>query len=203
MDRFFIKGAKKLFSLTRTKIRLAKEANTTETKPAPLPLVARFSGRTVSTVEEAEGFLSELRAMTDFTENRRTAETILILIDIIEGVKHLFEPPEYCALLSREKMEELEEKAKKEHLKANILLLTSERGEGLNLFIGEDPPQKVVHVGRLVSNLASLLDFLLASDYFSENGRLANIQVSAGGKTLLAAAVYAALKELGAVDPTP
>ncbi len=200
MDRFSIKGAKKLFSLTRTKIRLAKEAGTVETRPAPLPLVERLTRKKVSTIQDAESFLEELRAMTDFSDALRCAETVLMLIDTIEGVKHRYEPKEYCALLSRTEMTALEKKAKEEKLKVNILLLTSERGEGLNLFIGEDPPQGVVHAGRLVSNLASFIEYALCSNYFSDGGKLMNIRVSSGGRNLLAAAVHAAIKELGADD---
>jgi hypothetical protein len=200
MDRFFIKGTKKLFSLTKTKIRLATEADTAETRPAPLPLVKRFTGKKVSTVKEAEDFVEEMKTAEDYSDNRRTAETVLMLIDIIEGVKYRFEPQEYCALLSLEDMRKLEDAAKEERQAVDILLLSEKRGEGINLFIGEDPPPGVVHVGRLVSNLASFLDYALKSDHFSENGRLKNIRASAGRKTLLAAAVYSALKELGAVE---
>lgn len=202
MDRFSIKGTKKLFSLTKTKIRLAKEAGTIETKPAPLPLVKRFSGREVSTVDDAESFLSELRAKTDFSDGRRTAETALMLIDTIEGVKYRFEPPEYCALLNRGEMNDLEKAAKETHQIVNIQLLTEKTGDGINLFLGEDPPAGTVHAGRLVSNIASFIDYAFCSNYFSDGKKLANIRVFAGRKTLLAAAVYAALEELGAVDAT-
>jgi len=37
MDRFAINGVKKIFSLARTKIRLAEEADTVYVKPKPLP----------------------------------------------------------------------------------------------------------------------------------------------------------------------
>jgi hypothetical protein len=200
MDRFFIKGTKKLFSLTKTKIRLATEAGTIETRPAPLPLVKRFTGKEIATVKEAGEYTEELRKTADFSDDRRTAETVLMLIDIIEGVKYRFEPQEYCALLGRTEMKTLEDAAKEAQQNVNILLLAEERGDGINLFIGEDPPPGVVHAGRLVSNLASFLDYALKSDHFSENGRLKNIRASAGRKTLLAAAVYAALRELGAAE---
>ena len=41
IDKYVKEGAKKILSLTRTKIRLAKEAGTVECRPAPLPLVKR------------------------------------------------------------------------------------------------------------------------------------------------------------------
>jgi hypothetical protein len=200
MDRFSIKGTKKLFSLTKTKIRLATEADTVETRPAPLPLVKRFTGKEIATVKEAGEYTEELRKTADFSDDRCMAETVLMLIDIIEGVKYRFEPQEYCALLGRNEMKALEAAAKEAQQNVNILLLAEKRGDGMNLFIGEDPPSGVVHVGRLVSNVASFLDYAFHSSYFSENGKLKNIRASAGRKTLLAAAVYSALKELGATE---
>jgi len=49
-----VKGVKKLFGLTKTKIQLAKEADTKYTKPNPLPLIRLLSGQEIGTVEQAK-----------------------------------------------------------------------------------------------------------------------------------------------------
>ncbi|MBN2014384.1 MAG: hypothetical protein JW778_04320 [Candidatus Altiarchaeota archaeon] len=194
MEKYAQKGLKKLFSLTKTKIRLAEEAGTVETRPAPLPIVKKLSGKEVKTVKEAKECREKLLETVDYSKPESIAETVFQLIDIIEGVKHRFEPPEYCALVNREDLEKIE----KEKQPVNLLLMTEEAPEGVNVFIGEDSPKNALHLGRVPSTIAFFLDFAFESNYFSEGRRLKNINCMIGRKTLIADAIYYSLKEFGA-----
>jgi len=94
VDRYVRDGAKKLFSLTKTKIRLAEEAGTAECRPHPLPLVKRLSGEDISTVEEAKQYRETLLKNTPFDDEKSVASSVLQCMDLIEGVKYLYEPHE-------------------------------------------------------------------------------------------------------------
>jgi len=112
MEKYILKGAKKLFSLTRTKIRLVEESGTIDTKPGPLPLVKLLSGKEITTVAQAKEYRDELLKDTDFSDSKSTASSVLQLMDIIEGVKYKFEPPECRSNLSTERFREIEIQAR-------------------------------------------------------------------------------------------
>lgn len=194
MSRCFVAGTKKLFSLAKTKIRLAEDSDTFETKPAPLPLIKKISGEEIKTVEEAKKYLEERREKIDYSNRRELAENILMILDVIEGVKYRFEPPEYQILLSKKELMILEGQ------EITILMLSSAKTGGVDLFLGEDPPEGVLHLGRVVSNIAPFLDYAFTSTHFSEGLRLRNICVRVGRKTLIAYAVKEALCEFGASE---
>ena len=199
MDRFAIKGTKKLFGLARTKIRLAEEADTIETKPAPLPLIKLLSGEEITTVEEAKEYRDKLRDSIDFSDSGGVAMAVFELLDIVEGVKYKFEPPELCVLVGEDELKAMERRAMKESLPINVLLMTENAPEGVNIFIGEEPPENSLHLGRVPSTLAIFLNFAFNSAYLSEESRLKNIRAILGRKTLILDAIYFSLGEFGAV----
>ncbi|MBM3308917.1 MAG: hypothetical protein FJY77_01560 [Candidatus Altiarchaeales archaeon] len=182
--KYVIKGVKKLFSLARTKIRLARQANTLYTKPKPLPLVKKLAGVEVDTIDEAEKHLEKLKKDIDYSNPKTMAETTIQLLDIIEGVKHKYEPKEYFCLLKEEEIEKLLEN------KVNILLACQPAEKGINLYIGENPPKNTIHLGRVTTNLASFLA--------TTNLKLENIKIHNNQKTLINNAVHQALGEYGA-----
>jgi len=190
--KYVIKGVKKLFSLARTKIRLARQANTLYTKPKPLPLVKKLAGVEVNTIDEAEKHLEKLKKDIDYSNPKTMAETTIQLLDIIEGVKHKYEPKEYFCLLTQREIKKLLE----EEEEVNILLAcqpseTCQPAEkGINLYIGENPPKNTIHLGRVTTNLASFLA--------TTNLKLENIKIHNNQKTLINNAVHQALGEYGA-----
>jgi len=198
MDRFAIKGVKKLFSLARTKIRLAEEADTVETRPAPLPLIKHLSGEEIRTVREAKDYRDKLHGSMDFSDSNSVARAVFELLDIVEGVKHKFEPPELCVLAGEDELKAMEKNAIKESLPINLLLMTEKAPEGINVFIGEDPLENSLHLGRVPSTLAIFLNFAFNSPYLSEESRLKNIKAILGRKTLILDAIYFSLGEFGA-----
>lgn len=201
-EKLIQKGVKKLFSLTRTKIRLAEEADTKETKPKPLLLVKFFSGKELKTVAEAKKYRDELSAKVNYEnyENpRELAAIIFQLLDIIEGVKYKFEPKDCCFLLSENELKKIEDEAEKENLKVNILLMTKKIPyEGINLFVGENAPKGAIPVGRFPSTVAPLLNFLFHSKYFFNGKKLNKVNSVIGHKTLILNAIHFALGEFGA-----
>ena len=201
MDKFTIKGTKKLFGLTRTKIRLAEEAGTQYTNPMPLPLVKLFSGREVETVERAGQYLDELKLNINYGDPKNTAKTILELMDIIEGVKYKFEPGEFMSNIDEIKLREIEETAKETRSQVNVLLMTENAPENpciLNLFVGYAAPENTTFLSRVPTTLAYFLNFAFNSGYFSGGLKLKNINIILGHRTLILNAVSFALSEFGA-----
>lgn len=184
--KYAIKGVKKLFSLAKTKIRLARQADTIYTKPSPLPLVKYLSNIEVNTVEEAERHLEKLKQNIDYNKPKSMAETVFQLLDIIEGVKHKYEPKEYFSLLTQEGIKKLLEENE-----VNLLLACQPAGEGINLYIGENPPENTIHYGRVTTNLASLIAVTLPDS-------MKKLHVRHSGKTLINNAIYHAMETYGA-----
>lgn len=197
MDKYTVQGVKKLLALTRTKIRLAEEAGTMHTKPRPLPLVEFFSKRKIETVADAKNHALELKDSADFSDERRIAETVFQLLDVIEGVKYGFEPKESCALVDDRKLNEVEVTAKQDSSSLNILLMTKNIPDGINLFVGENPPVNAVHLGVVPSSLAFFLNFAFHSDYFFDGKNLKNINSVLGNRTLLLKAIHDSLGVFG------
>ncbi|HIE34339.1 MAG TPA: hypothetical protein EYP86_04295 [Candidatus Altiarchaeales archaeon] len=197
MDTYTRKGVKKLFSLTRTKIRLAEESNTIETKPKTLPLIKFLSGIEIRTVAETKQYSNELKERIDFSNSTDVATIVFELLDIIEGVKYRFEPKEYCTLIGEERLREIEIRARKDSKGINLLLLSKTAPSGINLYIGENPPKVAIHLGRVLSNIVPLLNVLFHSNTFCEKG-LHNLRVVNEHKTLITNAIVFSLVEYGA-----
>lgn len=189
------KGLKKLFSLTKTKIRLAEEAKTIELKPSPLPLIKFFSGEEVRTVVEAKEFRERLTKKINFEKNREIAEITFQLLDIIEGVKYKFEPEDCCFSLSEEKLREFEN----ENKELIILIMTkiSYPERGINLFFGENTPEGAIFISKVPSSIAPLLNFTFHSKHFFRNGKLYHITSILGRKTMLTTLIHFSLGEFG------
>ena len=198
MDRYAVLGAKKLLSLTRTKIRLAEEAATSECRPAPLPLVKKLSGKDIMDVSQAKRHREDLAGCLDCSDEKSMAATVLQCMDIIEGVKYKYEPPEYVCNIDAEGMRSIEERAKKASLPVNILLMTETAPEGINLFIGENPPQGTIFLSGVPTSLVPFLAYAFSSDHFSEDGRLKNLVSYIGHRTLIINAIHCSLLVFGA-----
>lgn len=196
MDRYVIKGIKKLRSLTRTKIRLAEEAGTVKTKPAPLPLVEFLSNKRISTVADAKERHEELGS--EYGDAEKAAKDVLEMMDIIEGVKYDFEPKELMLNLTQADMKDIERRASRGSSDATLLLMSDDLGDGPNLYVGEDCPEGATFLSGVPTSLAGFLDFAFRSDYFWDGKRLKSIRVALGRKTLIMNAICFALGEFGA-----
>ncbi len=198
MEKITIKGIKKLFSLTKTKIRLAKEADTEYTKPKPLPLIKLLSGWEIGTVGQAEEYLIQLKKKIDYADDGGAAKTVFELMDIIEGVKYKFEPLEFMVGVDEKKLSEIEGKAKEKQMPVNLLLMTEKERDGLNLFVGYGQPKNTVFLSRVPTTLAYFINFAFNSEYFSHEHELKNVNIVPGHKTLILNAISFALSEFGA-----
>ena len=207
VNKFIVKGVKKMLGLTRTKIRLAKESDTKDTKPAPLPLIKMLSGRELKTVSDAEKYLDELKLNINYAHPGSIAKTVIELMDIIESVKYKYEPAEFLTNISEDALKDVEGTAVERSAPVNILLMTLDTPCGLNLFIGENPPKNVFFLSGVPTTLSFFLNFAFNSDYFSGNLRLKNVNVVLGRRTLITNAIWFALGEFGAVlsigEPMP
>ena len=199
MDKYTPAGAKKLFSLTRTKIRLAEEADTTECRPDPLPLVKRLSGVSISTIAQAKAYREELLKNTSFSDEKIIASAVLQCMDIIEGVKYKYEPPQYTSNIDMRGMKDIEERAKEKELAVSVLLMTKTAPEGINLFIGEDPPTGAIFVSGVPTSIAPFLEYAFGSQYFSDGCRLRHLRSILGHRTLIINAIHHSLGVYGAV----
>ena len=199
MDKYSIAGAKKLFSLVKTKIRLAREAGTLECMPHPLPLVKRLSGVDVSTVEEAVAYREDLFRNTCFSDEKSLASAVFQCMDIIEGVKYRYEPPQCMSNVDIHMMQDIEKEAREKALHVNVLLMTRAAPDGgINLFIGENTPPGALFVSGVPTSLAPFLEYAFSSEYFSGNGRLKNIRSIVGHRTLIINAIHHSLGAYGA-----
>lgn len=195
MDKFVVKGARKLLSLTKTKIRLAEEAETLCTKPKPLPLVKLLSGVELKSIGDVKDFIGKIRL--NFEDEDEAYKTVLELMDVVEGVKHKFEPLEYCALVDETTLGKIEERVKLGEA-VNILLMSDKVGGGVNLYVGYDPLESAIHYGRVPTTLAVYLAYALKSDALSKDMKLASTKIILGHNTLILNAIYHAIKYYGA-----
>jgi len=193
IDKYVVKGVKKMFGLANTKIRLAREAETIWVKPKPLPLVKFIYAEYVESVDDAAEKLIQLKSDIDYDDPHIVAKTVLALMDIIEGVKHRFEPPELCVLVDEKIMREIEGKAA-EGSKINILLMEEEVREGVNLYVGYNTPKNVIHYGRVPTTLVHYLVYAFNSEKLSQDNKLVNTDILLGHKTLILDAIYFAIK---------
>jgi len=199
MDKYVVYGAKKLFSLTRTKIRLAEEADTIECSPDPLPLVKCLSNVNISTIAQAKAYREDLLKNTSFSDEKSVASSVIQCMDVIEGVKYKYEPPRYMSNIDARMLEDIEERAREKALSVNILLMTKTAPEGINLFIGEDPPAGAIFLSGVPTSVAPFLEYAFASQYFSDGCCLRNIRCVIGHRTLIINAIHHSLGVYGAV----
>ncbi len=198
MDKYIVRGVKKILSLTRTKIRLAEEAGTTYTRPRPLPLVKFLSGNEIETVSDAKDYREELVKDLNFSDSKAVASTVFQAMDIIEGVKYEFEPKELMPNISKDEFKDIEKRAMEISSPVNILLMTKDSRNGLNIFVGRNPPEGTLFLSGVPTSISSFLDFAFHSEYFHDNLRLRNINSVLGHKTLILNAIHFALTEFGA-----
>lgn len=196
MDKYVVRGIKKLRSLARTKIRLAEEAGTESTRPKPLPLVEFLSKREIKTVKGAGDYRAELEI--DYKNPKKAARTVLELMDIIEGVKYDYEPKELMMNLTPQELRKIESESSDNSVKVNLLIMSEDLQEGSNLFVGEKAPEGAVFLSGVPTSVAGFLDFAFYSKYFWDGRRLKNIKVVLGHQTLIVSAICFALGEFGA-----
>jgi hypothetical protein len=194
-EKYVTDGVKKLFGLTRTKLRLAKEAHTLEAIPSPMPLVKLFCGLDVSSLAECKAHLKRLRDGVDYSDDLNMAMTVIQLCDIIECVKHRFEHPDYMPLFHREEFAILLAECYDAKAPLGILLMVQEVMPH-SVYVGEDPPPGVRHYSRVVSGVAPLLHHLYDSAYFHEGVRLRNVKIAYAGRNILGNAVNFALGKM-------
>jgi len=194
-----LRGVKKLFSLARTKNRLAAEADTVKTIPAPLSLVKYLSGVELKTVDECVSYRDRLREEISWDDPECIASTVLQLMDVIEGVKYKFEPPEFMSSINHKRFIMLEDKIAETSSSVNLLIMTKTAPEGFNLYVGSNPPRGCVFLSAVPTSLAVYLDYAFKSDYFSREGKLKHINSVLGNKTLINNAIHYALGVYGAI----
>ena len=198
MDKYAVKGVKKLLSLAKTKIRLAEEARTIVCRPSPLPLVKLFTGCVIESVDEAKQRRKELVANADYLSPMSLACTVVQCMDIIEGVKYKYESPECVSHVDPAGFLSIEQRAVRDSVSMNILLMAKPLPEGINVFVGDDPPQGVIFLSGVPTSIATLLCYAYGSDYFSSGMGLKNVVSCLGQRTLLADAIHYSLGVLGA-----
>ncbi len=197
VNKFIVRGVKKLFGLTRTKIRLAHESNTVYVKPRPLPLVELLSNTRIETVDDAEDRLGELISAIDYSNPRSVSSTTLELMDIIEGVKYMFEPPELCVLLEDDDFKKIEKHAS-DGEKINLLIMSEKRLAGINIYVGYEPPKGVLHLGRVPTTLSYSLAYAFNSNILSSDMELKNTRIMLGHQTLILNSISHAIQNYGA-----
>ena len=198
MEKYAVAGTKKLLSLVRTKIRLAEEAGTVECRPHPLPIIKLLSGRDINTISEAKTYREELAQKADYSDEKRLASTVLQCMDLVEGVKYKYEAPECMPNIDEARFRSIEKEASEKATAVNILLMSKTAPEGINIFVGEDPPAGTIFFSGVPTSIASFLAYAYASDYFSDNLRLKNIVSYLGHKSLILDAIHYSLGVYGA-----
>jgi hypothetical protein len=195
MDKYAIKGLKKLFSLTKTKLRLASESQTAETQPHPLPIVKLFSCLEANTVADCAEHWQRLKDNVDYCDDTVMAYATVQLCDIIEAVKYRFEPVKYMPLMREDEMDKFMADCENRNEPLRILLMTSE-GAPSSIYFGEDAPAGSRHYSRVVSAIAPFLRCAYKSPHLSDGLKLKNIEVRYGRRTLLADAAGHAMETL-------
>lgn len=198
MDKYVIAGTKKIFSLVRIKIQLAEEAETTECRPAPLPLIKRLCGVEIRTVSMAKGYREQLVENTDYCSEKSVASAVISCMDIIEGVKYRYEPQEYMSNIDAVKFRYIESESKRNSLPLNLLIMTGNAPLGINVYVGENPPQNTIFLSGVPTSIATLLSYAFSSDWFSDGLKLKNIVSCLGHRTLIASAIHHSLGVYGA-----
>ncbi len=191
IDRKTLKaGLRKLRSLVKIKIRLAKEHGTVEVDRPPLPIVESWYGEALETVDDAESFFErELRRMHK-VELEEVPKVVFCAFDVIEGVKHEFEPEKYLYRPG----------AVPEGVRTLTLdIMTDDHREGA-VYIGEPHPEvdRDRWAGRVVSVLARLLPECMEAGLLEDVRKLEGVRARIGRFTLLNYVTGAALALSGA-----
>ncbi|MBD3260600.1 MAG: hypothetical protein GF334_02810 [Candidatus Altiarchaeales archaeon] len=188
---------KKLFSLTKTKIRLAQQAHTVGMKPQPLILPEKFFGEKIGGVSEAEKFMQKRKNDTNYNNQVDMAKTSLCLFEIIEKVKYEYEPPRYRPKAGEDEFRQAAEHAK-EGLEVWLSIMEGEQaGQQPMVYVGEDPPENCIHLGIPVSTAIIFLAYAIKNAELSEENHFKNMVVSKGRDTLLGSTLYYSLRRLG------
>jgi len=93
-------------------------------------------------------------------------------MDLIEGVKYLYEPHECMSNIGLMQMREIERRAEEEDLVVDVLLMTCAAEGRISLYIGEHPPHGVFFLSRVPTSIAVFVEYAFASPYFSTRGCL-------------------------------
>ncbi|WP_456434854.1 hypothetical protein [Methanopyrus sp.] len=195
VDRKTLKaGLRKLRSLVKVKIRLAKEHGTVEVDQPPLPIVKSRYGEVLETVDDAENFFErELRRMHK-VKLEEVPRVVFCAFDVIEGVKHEFEPEKYLYRSG----------AVPAGVKALTLdIMTDDHRENA-VYIGEPSPEvsRDRWAGRVVSVLSRLLPECVEVGLLEDIRELEGVRVRIGKFTLLNYVTGAAMALSGArVEP--
>ncbi len=186
-------GLKKLRSLVRIKIELAEDHGTEEVDLRPLPIVKEYYGEEIRTVEEAREFYeSELERMHR-VELEEVPKVVFSAFDVIEGVKHEFEPEEF--------MYQGCELDRLDGLKLDIM--TDDARDGA-AYVGE-PPEDVeegLWVGRVVSTISRLLPECAEAGLIKRCSDVKGFDVRVGRFTLLNYVTAVAFDAAGATVET-
>jgi hypothetical protein len=158
-----------------------------------------LSGVNISTVAEAKAYREELRKNTSFSDEKSVASAVFQCMDIIEGVKYKYEPPQYVFNIDARGLKDIEERAKEKELSVNILLMTKTAPEGIDLFIGEDTPAGTIFASGVPTSVASFIEYAFGSPYFSDGCSLRNIRCVLGHRSLINNAIHHSLGVYGAV----
>ncbi|MBN2517663.1 MAG: hypothetical protein JXB14_02355 [Candidatus Altiarchaeota archaeon] len=198
-NKFVVRGLKKSLALTRIKIGLAKDFGTESIgfENRPLELSLLFSGRRVETIGQAVEQLSFLKGNLDLNNDQNIAETVIQLMEIIEGVKQEFEPRKepYWGYIDQKKAETLEQMKKRQ---AAVLLFSGPVPDSLNFYVGGRPPSGAIPLGESPSAVVFFAQYAFKSGLFSRGKRLDKTKSVLGHKTVLMDAVHFALGQLGA-----
>ena len=186
-------GLKKLRSLVRIKIELAEDHGTREVDVRPLPVVRDYYGVDIRTVEEAREFYERELIRMHRVDTEEVPKVVFSAFDVIEGVKHEFEP--------RKLMYQGCEVDRMEDLKLDIM--TDEPRAGA-AYVGE-PPEGVdegLWVGRVVSVISRLLPECVRAGKINRCSDVEGFDVRVGRFTLLNYVTAAAFDAAGATVST-
>ncbi|WP_457620503.1 hypothetical protein [Methanopyrus sp.] len=183
-------GLKKLRSLVKVKIRLAREHGTVEVDRPPLPIVKSWYGKVLETVDDAEDFFERKLRRMHKVELEEVPKVVFCAFDVIEGVKHEFEPEKYLynsgAVPTGARTLTLD-------------IMTDDHREEA-VYIGEPSPgvSRDRWAGRVVSVLARLLPECVETGLLEDVRKLEGVRARIGRFTLLNYVTGAALALSGA-----
>ncbi len=192
-DKYVIKGLKKGFSLARIKLGLAREYGTKEIgfDHHPLELILRFSGKKVETLDEGYEHLEYLKRSVDLKDPRSVELTFIQLLELGVGAKQDVEATEdpYTGYLGDRDLPK--------EGKANILIFSQKLQEGLNFYVGREPPRGSIALGWTQSAVVFFVQYAYKSR-FSSGGQLIDTHSVLGMRNVLGDAMHFSLGVLGA-----
>ncbi|WP_457614717.1 hypothetical protein [Methanopyrus sp.] len=183
-------GLKKLRSLVKIKIRLAREHGTVEVDQPPLPIVKSWYGEVLETVDDAEDFFERKLKRMHKVELEEVPKVVFCAFDVIEGVKHEFEPEKYLYNPGT---------VPTEVQVLTLDIMTDDCRKGA-VYIGEPSPEvsRDRWAGSVVSVLARLLPECVEIGLLKDVRELEGVKARIGKFTLLNYITGVALKLSGA-----